>query len=134
MIIRTVDGAAFYAKYLLRAEIEDEAAPFRIEDKKGAYCFDDDDLARAEAYLKGQGIKYEIEKLPAPANWARTVGVKYSSLEEVRAHLEQGTEPESTLVPRLLERLAVAEAKAARVDALEDRLQSLERAAKQAEK
>lgn len=130
MIIRTVDGIAFYAKCLLRieAEIEDETAPFRIS-KEGIYCFDDGELARAEAWLQEQGVKCEMDKLPAPENWERTVGVKYSSLEEVRAHIEQGIEPKSLLISRLMERLQAvearaeaAEAKAARIDALEAQL------------
>lgn len=151
MIIRTVDGVPFYAKYLLRAEVEDASAPFRIN-TDGLYCFTDTEMARAEAYLQEKGVKYKIEKLPAPENWDRTVGVKYGSLEEVQAHLEHNTEPKSLLLPRLRERVQAAEvraeaaeikaqaaeqraiaaeSKAAHIDALEARLQSLEKAAKE---
>ncbi len=129
MIIRTVDGVPFYAKYLLRAEVEDDSAPFRINGD-GLYCFTDTELARAEAYLQEKGVKYKIEKLPAPENWNRTEGVKYGSLEEVQAHVKQGVEPESLTIPRLMERVQAAEEKArvaeAKARAAEERATELE--------
>lgn len=136
MKICTIDGIAHHAKYLLRAELpkpdRSRLVLFPATDD-GIICFTEKEKDRAEAYLKGQGIDYEIEELPAPANWSRTAGVKYASLEEVKAHIQEGIEPESTIIPRLQERLKAAEEKAARVDALEARLQSLEKASKIAE-
>lgn len=137
MIIRTVDGVAFYAKYLLRAGTEagtkiegkDEAAPFRIRGE-GVYCFDDAELTRAESYLAEHGVEYKLEKLPVPTNWRRTEGVKYASLEEVMAHLEQGIEPESMTIPRLRERMQAAESRA---EAAEDKAEAAEIKAQAAE-
>ena len=104
MNIRLSDGRARAARYRLRVESlprlssRTEPPPFYLNGGK-AFCFDDRELSRAEAWLKDRGIKYEIEKLSAPANWDLTEGVKYSSIEEVRAHLEQDIEPEVWCLP-----------------------------------
>jgi hypothetical protein len=139
MKVCTIDGVAYYAKHLLRAKLPD--GPIRFPAcEEGIYCFTDRDMDRAQAWLKEQGIEYAVEDLPAPPNWSRTAGVKYMSNEEVLAHIRDGIEPESMIIPRLQERVkvaeeraAAAEKKAARVDLIEARLQSLEKAQKLAE-
>lgn len=129
MRICVVDGKAYYAKHLLRAKLPD--GPIRFPAcADGMLCFTDRDLDAAQAWLKGQGIEYEIEELPEPPGFEKTRGVRYSSRTEAIKHIRDGIEPESLTVVRLQERLQAAEEKAARVDLFENRLQSLEKAQK----
>ncbi len=124
MRICVVDGKAYYAKHLLRAKLPE--GPIRFPAcADGMLCFTDRDLDAAQAWLKGQGIEYEIEELPEPPGFEKTRGVRYSSRTEAIKHIRDGIEPESLTVVRLQERLQAAEEKAARVDLLENRLQSL---------
>ena len=152
-LISICDGTAHHAKYLLRLDEHDMAKldprrtgppPFPLI-ADGIYCFTDRDLDRAEAYLKERGIeKYTTEALPAPKNWSCTKGVIYESCEHVTAHIEQGIEPDSMVIPQLCARLAEAEARVAAAEAkaaaaeakiaelgeLKARLQSLEEEAR----
>jgi len=115
MRICVVDGKAYYAKYLLRAKLPD--GPIRFPAcADGMLCFTDRDLDAAQAWLKGQGIEYEIEELPEPPGFEKTRGVRYSSRTEAIKHIRDGIEPESLTVVRLQERLQAAEEKAARLE------------------
>lgn len=130
MKVCTIDGVAHYARHLLRAKLPD--GPIRFPAcKEGLLCFTDREMERAQAWLKEQGIVYEIEDLPAPPNWSRTEGVIYASNEEVLAHIQDGIEPESMIIPRLQGRVKVAEE---RVAAAEERAAAAELKALSVEK
>lgn len=116
MRICTIDGIAHYAKYLLRVK-EMPSGPIRFpaceeEGSEGFLCFTDRELDRVKAWLKEQSIEYKIEELPAPPGFEKTIGVKYASRSEAITHIEQGTEPESLIIPRLRERVSAAEDRA----------------------
>jgi hypothetical protein len=132
MQIRTVDGVAHYAKYLLKTKELPEGDPFfRFpSNEEGIVCFTDRDLARAEAWLKERYVEYEIEKQPAPPNWERTEGVIYGNNEEVLAHIKEDIEPESLVIPRLRERVDAAERRA---EAAELKAEAAEQKAERAE-
>lgn len=158
MKICTIDGIAYYAGWLIRAELGNRYHPFEA-DKSGILCFMEKELARAEVWLQEQGITYKIEKLPAPPGFEKTIGINYSSRSEAVRHIQEDVEPKSLTVLRLCERVQAAESRAeaaedkaeaaeqraaaaeikaraaesraAHIDALEVRLQSLEKAAKE---
>ena len=133
MQIRTVDGVAHYAKYLLKTK-ELPGGPIHFPACKGGIlCFTDRELARAEAWLKEQGIgkdEYKIEELQPPPGFEKTVGVKYASRSEAIAHIEQGIEPESLVLTRLRERVDAAERRA---EAAELKAEAAEQKAERAE-
>ena len=135
MRICTVDGVAHYAKYLIRAKELPEGDPFfRFpSNEEGIVCFTDRELARAEAWLKEQGIgkdEYKIEELQPPPGFEKTVGVKYASRSEAIAHIEQDIEPESLVLTRLRERVDAAERRA---EAAELKAEAAEQKAERAE-
>lgn len=135
MQIRTVDGVAHYAKYLLKTKELPEGDPFfRFpSNEEGIVCFTDRELARAEAWLKEQGIgkdEYKIEELQPPPGFEKTVGVKYASRSEAIAHIEQDIEPESLVLTRLRERVDAAERRA---EAAELKAEAAEQKAERAE-
>ncbi len=121
MKICTMDGTAHYAKYVFRLQGKLPAAdssapiatimPFPFSDEE-IYCFTDKDVKRVKGYLQEQGIRYEIEKLPAPPGFEKTIGIKYASRTEALNHIQHNTEPKSLLLPRLVERVQAAEEKA----------------------
>lgn len=115
MHIRTVDGTAQYAKWLLRARVSGDH-PFNA-DQEGVFCFDYRERIAAEERLNKQGTTCQVEELPEPPGFAVTRGIKYASRSEVLAHIEQGIEPESMLIPRLREHLAETRERAANAEA-----------------
>ena len=131
MRICVVDGKAYYAKYLLRAKLPD--GPIRFPAcADGMLCFTDRELARAEAWLKEQGIgkdEYKIEELQPPPGFEKTVGVKYASRSEAIAHIEQDIEPESLVLTRLRERVDAAERRAEAAEQKVERAEGMARAA-----
>ena len=134
MRICTVDGVAHYAKYLIRAKELPEGDPFfRFpSNEEGIVCFTDRELARAEAWLKEQGIgkdEYKIEELQPPPGFEKTVGVKYASRSEAIAHIEQDIEPESLVLTRLRERVDAAERRAEAAEQKAERAEGMARAA-----
>lgn len=135
MQIRTVDGVAHYAKYLLKTK-ELPGGPIHFPAcpacKGGILCFTDRELARAEAWLKEQGIgkdEYKIEELQPPPGFEKTVGVKYASRSEAIAHIEQDIEPESLVLTRLRERVDAAERRAEAAEQKAERAEGMARAA-----
>lgn len=130
MRICTIDGTAHYARHILRAKLPD--GPIRFPAcEEGIYCFTDRDLERAQAWLKEQGIEYAVEDLPAPPGFEKTIGTRYSSRTEAIRHIQDGIEPESMIIPRLQERVKVAEE---RVAAAEERAAAAELKALSVEK
>jgi len=115
-----IDGVAYYARW-------------KVGDKY-VYTEKERDWL-VERMQKEGGGKVPVEELPEPPGFAVTRNEdgspkKYASRSEAIRHIEQGIEPESMTVVRLQERLQAVEEKAARLDLLEKRLQSLEKAQK----
>ena len=114
MKIGVLGGRAVYARW-------------KVGDK---YVYTEKERDRLIERLDKQGVEYTVEEYPEPPGFEVTHGIKYASRSEALRHIEQGIEPESLTVVRLQERLQAVEEKAARVDLLENRLQSLEKAQK----
>ena len=118
--ICVIDSVAYYARWKVGQEF--------------AYTEKERDRL-VERMQKEGGGKVPVEELPEPPGFSVTRNEdgspkKYASRSEAIRHIEQGVEPESMTVVRLQERLQAVEEKAARLDLLEKRLQSLEKAQK----
>ena len=113
--ICVIGNTAYCAKWLVNADFTDNFL-FYVE-PEGVYCYTKQELEKVKHLLSVQGITYQIKDLPEPPGFSVTKGIKYASRSEALAHIEQGIEPESMLIPNLKKQLAAAEGCATNAEA-----------------
>lgn len=100
------DGVAIFATHFIRAAVDREIAreklaPYQVE-VDGIVVYPGQDVLTAEKALKELGISYLVEELKLdPAHITKTQGIKYGSRSEAIAHMVEGKEPDSLIIPNL---------------------------------
>jgi len=124
MRIAVIGRTAYYAKYLFRLDLE-SVDKGKLPPWIGLEipCYTDDEKRHIEEYLKKNTITYTVDVLPEPPEFKVTRDIegnpiRYKSRTEVMNHILKGIEPESMIVPRLQEKLAAAEERAEKAEAI----------------
>ena len=106
MSICTIDGTAYFGRWLLRCKIEKETEITHHVAAEGIICYTEKQKERAEKWLKDSGIEYKQEDLSVDRSLEeKAKGVVYSSRSEAIAHLMEDREPEGEKFKRLLARM-----------------------------